>query len=125
MYVGLRVCVCVCVCMCFNSLCPSLPFSLYIYAIFKIIINILEFMPAILLLFHLFPLLLGPVSLFLPCHGLFLGFCIGLFILHFFFCFLNLAASGPNCHTRDLHYIIMQDLFHTVQELLSYLMWAQ
>ena len=25
----------------------------------------------------------------------------------------------------SLHYIIMQDLFHMVQELLSYLMWAQ
>lgn len=75
---------CVCVCMCFNSLCPSLPFNLYIYAIFKIIIDILEFMLAILLFFHLFPLLLGSVFLFLPCHGLFLGFCISLFILHFF-----------------------------------------
>lgn len=96
MYVGVHVCVCVY----FNSLCPSLPFNLYIYAIFKII-DILEFMPAILLFFHLFPLPLCPVSLFLPCHGLFLGFCIGLFILHVFLSlhnFLSICSGYYSIH---------------------------
>ena len=64
-YVCRCACVCVCVYMCFNSLCLSLPFNLYIYAIFKIIIDILEFMLTILLVFHLFLLLLG--SVFLSC----------------------------------------------------------
>ena len=106
-YVCRCACVCVCVYMCFNSLCLSLPFNLYIYAIFKIIIDILEFMLTILLFFHLFLLLLGSVFLFLPCHGLFLGFCISLFILHFFVSlhnFLSICSGYYSIHMWFITY---------------------